>query len=92
MTPRGPLLLAAAALAGACATPPDRLEEAARAPAPGVREAFRDAAPAVLPDPSAALVEGTLRRAGEKGLLFVESYLAQHRKVHDDAPPVEQES
>ena len=33
-----------------------------------------------------------IRRAGEKGLLFVESYLAQHRKVHDEAPPVEQES
>ena len=33
-----------------------------------------------------------IRRAGEKGLLFVESYLSQHRKVHDEAPPVEQES
>jgi ferritin len=33
-----------------------------------------------------------IRRAGEKGLLFVESYLTQHRKVHDEAPPVEQES
>lgn len=33
-----------------------------------------------------------IRRAGEKGLLFVESYLAQHRKVHDEEPPVEQES
>ena len=33
-----------------------------------------------------------IRRAGEKGLLFVESYLAQRTKVHDEAPPVEQES
>ena len=33
-----------------------------------------------------------IRRAGETGLLFVESYLTQHRKVHEEAPPVEQES
>jgi hypothetical protein len=33
-----------------------------------------------------------VRRAGEKGLLFVESYLSQHQKVHEEEPPVEQES